>query len=89
VPCPWPRAGTLTVTSEEQPHQGASLRLKLRGENFPSCQPFIRVSRTREMTGGALEKTPVFKTEVGAEDEIWSSASYVRGTQMAGGRTFR
>jgi hypothetical protein len=57
-------AGTLTLAVEELPNQNASVRFKVRGENFPSCQPFVRVSRTKELMGGALETTPVYRTEV-------------------------
>ena len=59
-----PRMGTITVTAEEQAHQNASVRLKFKGEGFASSKPFMKLCRTKEMMGGALEKTPVFKTEV-------------------------
>lgn len=57
--------GTLTVNAEEQANQNSTLRLKLKGEAFPSgLKPFLKINRTQEMMGGALSKTIVFKTEV-------------------------
>lgn len=57
-------AGTVTLSVEEVANQNTTIRMKLRGQGFSNCQPFVRLSRTREVAGGALDKAPVFKTEV-------------------------
>lgn len=57
--------GTITISAEEQANQNANIRLKLKGQDVPSGQkPFFQISRTRELMGGNLEKTAVYKSEV-------------------------
>jgi len=59
------KAGTLTVSAEEQANQNASVRFTLKGVDFlSSAKPFVKLCRTKEAILGALDKTPVFKTEV-------------------------
>ena len=67
-------AGTVTLSVEEVANQNASIQMKLRGQGFSNCQPFVRLSRTREVAGGALDKAPVFKTEVTARPLLLEAA---------------